>query len=106
MNAQQKADRAWHLARDVEHVVKVVRVKALAAKRRNGTICSDNVRSAVESGPVRLLPAYSDRKYLSALYGQAMLRASREGAIKLAGWTRTKRVGKRGGAAVRLWRAA
>lgn len=101
-NRQRARRRAFYLEQDVALVLRVVRRQA--RKAAPAPISVSNVRRAVENG--RTLLAYADRGYLSAVYGQAMLRAALAGELKAAGYTRTKRVGTRGGSMVRLWKAA
>lgn len=95
---RRSARRAIRLEQDVKHLVPIARRLAQKATRSGGTITTDNVKRAAS----HLLLAYSDRQYLSAVFGQTMLRAK----LKAAGWERTTRVGNKGGGVVRKWRAA
>ncbi len=85
---ERRARRQRALQQDLPHLIRLVRRVAMQAKRRGGTISSDNVEHAVTSGAMLL--TYGTREYRSAAYGQAMQSAARQGFIKHAGYVRNR----------------
>lgn len=97
----QTADqiRDFRLEQDLALLVPIA--QELADKADHRGVSVEDVRVTAEAR--MLLFAYSDRAYLSRLFGAVM---SRAGLQPTGQYTRTTRLKKRGGNLVSLWRRA